>query len=74
MNLANTIELEKLAQQSPKIKHNPETITFESLKNAKNTIKNQNKEYVNFIKEIEEMSSEETEKNEDERPNKKSTH
>jgi hypothetical protein len=58
MNLANTIEIEKFANESVEDQEKRKTITFESLKNAKNSIKTQNKEYVDFIKEIEEMSEE----------------
>ena len=56
MNLAKTIEIEKLMKQSPEEKSG--AISFQSLINAKNSIRKQNKEYVDFIREIEELSSE----------------
>ena len=51
MNLADTIEFEELVRES-------ETVNFQSLVNAQNAIKSTNREYVEFIKEIEEYTPE----------------
>lgn len=65
MNLADTIEFEDLAKDSPQ---NDESgkVNFQSLIHADNSIKKTNREYVEFIKEIEEFSPEKSPK----KPNK----
>ena len=56
MNLSGTVEIQKPKKRS---KREPQTMSLQSLIAKQNSIKHQNQEYVNFIKEIEEMSPEE---------------
>jgi DNA segregation ATPase FtsK/SpoIIIE-like protein len=57
MNLSGTVNIEELLNEAPE-KEEKEGMSLQCLINSKNSIKQKNQEYVDFIKEIEEFSPE----------------